>query len=664
MERAPQRRPERWLAAALVAATLVVYAPVWRHDFVRFDDPEYVTENPWVRRGVTADGVRWAFASAHSANWHPLTWLSHMLDCQLWGLRAGPHHATNVLLHAASSVILLGVLIDMTGAVWRSALVAFLFALHPLHVESVAWVAERKDVLAGLCWILTLAAYVRYARRPGFGTYTAVVASFVMGLLAKPMVVTLPFVLLLLDVWPLRRVADRSALRPLVVEKLPLVALAAAASVVTFIVQRGAGAMSSFESHPVSTRAANALVSYAAYLGKTAWPTGLAVFYPYREGVPPWQLGAAATVLALVSLVATRAPYLLVGWLWYLGTLVPVIGLVKVGEQAMADRFTYLPLVGVFVMVAWGVPEMLRAQDGRRLVAVGAAAVAACAVVSAVQLGYWRDSETLFRRALAVTHDNVLAHTNLGTVLATSGRIDEAIGHYEAALRIRPDDAKTHTNLGMALAAKGDRAAAIAEYRSALAVRPDYAVAHYDLGLALAETGRLDDAIAEYATAIRVDPDYAKAHANLGWALAEQGKLPEAVVQYREALRIDPDLAVTHNNLAVALERLDHGDEALVHYAEAARLVPEEPRTHYNLAAALAGRGRVDEAVAHYREGLRLGLEAPEVHDALGTLLAGQGKNAEAAAEYRRALALRPDWTAAQERLAGVLSGSAATGSP
>ncbi len=615
------------LALALVVAIAVVYAPVRGHQFLNYDDPEYVTENPVVRSGITAESVGWALVSVHHATWHPLTSLSHLVDVELFGLDAGAHLAVNVVLHALATLVLFAVLVGMTGARWPSAWVAALFALHPLHVESVAWVSERKDVLSGLFWMLTLACWLAYVRRPGPARYAAVVVVFVLGLLAKPMLVTLPFVLALLDLWPLGRWRAATAWR-LVIEKLPLLALAAAVSVVTYLAQRHAGAIGSLAATPFSYRVGNALVSYVTYLRKTLWPSDLAVFYPPAATLHAGTALAAAAVLAAITVAAVRArrrhPYLLVGWLWYLGALVPVLGLVRQGDQAMADRFTYLPLVGVLVMAAWGAERLAATSTAaRRVVVAGAAASAvACAVLSARQVRLWADSETLFRHALAVTHDNYVAHTNLGVALMERDAVDEALTHYRAAIAAAPGYADAHLDLGLALARLGRTEAAAAAYADAVRLDPTSAAAEYDWGLLLAERGDLAGAIAHYERALAIDPRHAKAENNLGWALAEQGRLEDAVTHYQRALALAPDLIATHNNLAVALEGLGRHDEALERYRTTVTLAPAEPRAHANYAALLADRGRGAEAIAEYREALRLRPAWPEVARALAWILA------------------------------------------
>jgi hypothetical protein len=540
-------RPTLWVLLALAALTAFVYAPVRHFDFVQVDDPAYVTENPHVVRGLTPEGIAWAFTTGDAANWHPVTWLSHMLDVQLFGVDPGPHHLMNVLLHIANTLLLFGLLLTLTGAVWRSAFVAALFAVHPLHVESVAWIAERKDVLSTLFWMLTLWAYIRYVRAHGStagaagppaasrsrrGFYLLMLAFFALGLMAKPMLVTLPFVLLLLDVWPLerlnmaapdvrrpktddhapgrpaagsskagaakRRANDRSARArtprksdllsaawPLVREKLPLFVMAIASSVVTAIVQQRGGAVSALEAYPFGLRLQNALVSMVAYLGSTLWPEGLTVLYPFPDSVPGWQVAGALVVLGGISFVvyalARRHPYLPVGWLWYLGTLVPVAGLVQVGLQARADRYTYVPLIGIFIMIAWGIASLVeRLRGGRRVAGVAAAVVIlGCSVATRAQVGYWKDNVTLWTRATILTlhMDEFEAHMSLGTTLGNQGRVDEAMRHFGEAARLRPQSDAAHCSLGIALARSGRVSDAMREFNEALRLNPDNQIA-------------------------------------------------------------------------------------------------------------------------------------------------------------------------------------------
>jgi tetratricopeptide (TPR) repeat protein len=580
-----------WVYLALIAGNLIVYASLGHHGFVSFDDGDYVSENPIVAQGLTWHGVSWALTTGHASNWHPLTWLSHMLDVQLYGLNPGLHHLTNLLFHIANTLLLFGLLHRMTRALGRSAFVAGLFAVHPLHVESVAWVAERKDVLSTMFGLLALWAYVAFARRPGPYRYLLVLLLFALGLMAKPMLVTLPFVMLLLDFWPLGRLAlapnpavrsgpFRSwlALGVLVREKLPLLALAVASSFVTFIVQRRGGAVMGLDAIPLNLRAANALVSYVAYIGKMLWPARLAVFYPYVRSLPEWWVALACLGLVAVSVavlwMGPRHPYLPVGWFWYLGTLVPVIGLVQVGSQPIADRYTYVPLIGLFIIVAWGVPDLLIRWPLGRLALPAAASlvISACAITAWAQLQTWDSSTALWAHALEVTTGNNLAYNNLGNALAKQGKFNDAIAQYSEALRIKPD----------------------------------YAFAHNNLGRVLANQGRVNEAIEHYSEALRIEPDYADAHNNLGIVLAGQGKLDEAIAQYSMAFRTKPDFADAHNNLGIALAKVGRADAAILEFLEAVRIKPDYPEAHNNLGVVLASRGRVNEAISQYSEALRI----------------------------------------------------------
>lgn len=603
------------ISVLLAAATLAVYGPVGGHGFVAFDDMAYFSDNPPVRQGLTWEGVGWAFTTGHVANWHPVTWLSHMVDCQLFGLNAGAHHLVNVLLHIANSVLLYGVLKRMTSAVWPSALVAALFAWHPLHVESVAWASERKDVLSTFFWILTMAAYGRYTRRPGWRTYVWVLLWFALGLMAKPMLVTLPFVLLLLDYWPLGRLtwaggaADGRRWGGLLAEKIPLFVLSLASSVVTLAVQSHGGAVKSVVWFPWGVRVANALVAYAVYLAKTLWPAHLAAFYPYQP-IATWQWVLALAVLGAISLVAiclaARRPYLIVGWLWFLGTLVPVIGLIQVGTQALADRYTYVPLIGVFVMVAWAGGDLAAGGRGRRLVVsvVAGAALAGCLVVTWFQVGYWQDTVSLFERAVRVTHDNARAHRILAKALHDQGQLERAIAHYREALRIEPDEAKAYTNLGRALRKQGQLDAAIAQFRKALRLEPDDAVTHAHIGVALHQQGAWGEAIEHLQTAVRQGhPDESYVRYHLGRALRHNGQFEEAVAQYQAAMRLTPDRPFAYSDLAwlkaVCPEAEIRDTAEAVRLAEQAVVLAQGryPEALDSLAAAYAAAGRFEEAL-------------------------------------------------------------------
>jgi tetratricopeptide (TPR) repeat protein len=525
----PDRRPPipdggvglaAWIRAGLVALNLAVYASVRGNGFVTWDDGAYVAANPQVARGLTRDGAVWAFTTLHAGNWHPLTWLSHMLDVQLFGMDAGAHHVVGLVLHVANTLLLFGVLRRMTGATARAAFVAALFAVHPLHVESVAWAAERKDVLSTLFLMLALGAYVEYARRPSARRYVAVAAWFAAGLMSKPMLVTFPFLLLLLDYWPLRRTAgaggDPGAARTwrnLVREKVPLFTLSAASSAVAFLAQRGGGAVSEVARLPVGARVANALTSYVAYVRTTLWPADLSPLYLYGPTSIRFDaaLGAALVLVVVTWLAvreAERRPYLIVGWLWFLGGLAPVIGLVQVGIQSMADRYTYVPSVGLFIVAAWGAADIAAAVRVPRYVVTTAAAlvVAACAVVASRQVGVWRDSVALWRQATRASAGNFVAHVNLGFALQLQERNDEAVAEYSEALRLKPD----------------------------------YGLAHNDLGDVLGALGRVDEAIAETSRAVRIEPSNASWRCNLGFLLKTKGDVAAAKREFDEALRIEP----------------------------------------------------------------------------------------------------------------------------
>jgi protein O-mannosyl-transferase len=527
---------------ALLLATFAVYAQVRDFDFVNYDDVEYTTGNLNVRQGLTAQGLKWALTSRDTGNWVPLTWVSHMLDCQFFGPDSGWHHLHNVLLHALAAVMLCIFLQRATGTRWRSALAAFLFALHPLHVQSVAWVAERKDVLSACFWFLTLWLYVRYAERPGTGRYLAVALSFCLGSMAKPMMVTLPFVLLLLDYWPLARLGQRG--RKAIWEKLPLLGLAGAAAAITYFAQKHAGTVNPL---PLGARLANAIHSCTLYILKTFWPARLAVFYPYPRDFAFLPVLAEGFLLAIVTtgviVLRRRAPYLLMGWSWFVVTLVPVIGLVQVGGQAHADRYMYIPMVGLLVMLIWGATEILEKLRAKRLaIPLAAAACLASAVLSWVQVGYWRNSETLFRHALAVTNDNSVANHNLGSYLMASGRLSEAFPYLETAVRIDPDSAPARTDLGTALGKMGRLPDAIAQLQIAVSLWPDAPKPHISLGTALAYAGRLPEAATEFESALRIDPDNAVVQSNLGLALSGiPGRLPDALRHLEEADRLRPD---------------------------------------------------------------------------------------------------------------------------
>ena len=511
------------ICIALAALSWLVFGQTLWHDFVNYDDPRYVYENTNITEGLSISGIVWAFTHIHSMNWHPLTTISHMLDCQLYGLKAGWHHCTNVLLHSIAVMLLFVGLLQMTGAFWRSAFVAAVFAIHPLRVESVAWIAERKDVLSGVFFMLTLLAYLYYVRLPRTGRYLVVAFVFACGLMSKPMLVTLPFVLLLLDYWPLDRIKGQVSKR--VLEKIPLIALSAVSSIATLVAQKGAVGYT--EELPVLERFNNAVLSYVLYIWQMLSPVNLAVFYPHPENrLPLWQISSSFLLLICVTAVAIalrkKRPYLITGWLWYLGTLVPVIGLVQVGWQGRADRYTYLPQIGLYIAVTWALTDLTISWRHRRTI-LSAAALLTIGLLSWgawVQTSYWRDSETLFKHALAVTTNNDVAENNLGIVFLQKGQLDEAISLLKSAVDLRPDNSPAHENLAKALLQKGQVADALVHYRKLLELQPDNMEVHNIVGTVLVQQGQIREGVEEWQKVLEIQPDNGNALNNLGWVLA------------------------------------------------------------------------------------------------------------------------------------------------
>jgi tetratricopeptide (TPR) repeat protein len=700
--------------------TAAVYAPVARNDFVNYDDSDYVTANRHVTTGLKWENVVWAFGSGHASNWHPLTWISHMMDCQLFGDHPAPMHLVNLVFHVINTVLLFGVMRRFTGALWPSAFVAALFGLHPLHVESVAWISERKDVLSTLFFLLTLDAYSRYVearegrasrvdrnappsdapsslppaqRSHALRSYALTLLLFVLGLLSKPMLVTTPFVLLLLDYWPLRRftspvgpvispgtpvgrvsspgasvgpvtspggLRDRPFLSifrlgPLLLEKVPFLVLSAASCVITFLVQRHGGAVSTSVS--LGARLTNGVVAYGRYIRKMWWPSDLSVLYPHPGNWPLvpviWSAAALLAISALAVAQARRRPYLLTGWLWFLGTLVPVIGLVQVGIQSMADRYTYVPMIGLFIMVTWWLAE-LRPDAQRRSVALAIGAgcsLLACGLLTIRQVGFWCDSEALFAHAVQVTKNNYLAYNNLGFYLSNHGRPAAALENYRRSLEINPNYEDALNNMGYALAGQKQFDQAIAYYQAALRVRPDHVEVHNNLGNALSEVGKIDEAIQQYRFVLEKQPDHADAHNNLGIALAMQGKLDEALPHFRDAIRYKPNYASAHSNLGNALAAQRKFAEAIQEYQESLSLKPDDAQAHNNLGNVLAEQGRVAEAITNYTEAIRLNADNPEAHFNLALALLRQGKRADALTHLQEAVRLKPDYPAARNEL-------------
>jgi Tfp pilus assembly protein PilF len=556
---------QRWLPGlGLIVLTWLALGAACRHEFVNYDDPVYVIENKGVHHGLSLDGLRWAFTTYHAANWHPLTWLSLQLDYQLFGLQPWGYHLTNLLLHTANVLLLYGFLRGTTGAVGRSFVAAALFAVHPLHVESVAWVAERKDVLSTFLGLLALLAYAHHVRQPGWGRYLLVLAAFALSLLAKPMLVTLPFLLLLLDYWPLDRLSRHAVpLHRLVLEKIPLLILTIVLCLVTVQAQSRGQAVLPLEALPLSERIPNAVVSYVTYLFRTIWPVRLAVFYPHPRAQQSMLLvlGAAGLLVSVTVLVlwyGRRRPYLPVGWLWYVGTLVPVIGLVQVGQQAAADRYTYVPLIGIFVLVVWGVADLLAWLRVRLAAAWTGTAIVllACVLLSRSQIRVWQNSGALWEHALSVTTNNAIAHNNMGNVLKNRGEPGAALREFTRALEIDPNLKEAHNNRALMLRRLGRLDEAIHHYHEALRLDPSASTTHINLGVALAMQGRLDEAVDRFMRALELAPDDGQAHHNLGLVRLNQGRLTEAEAQFRRALEINPHYRESQKALDEVRRRL------------------------------------------------------------------------------------------------------------
>jgi len=700
------------LCLGLAAVTLALYWPVTRHDFVNVDDPRFIYQNPHVQAGLSWAGVAWAFQTFDTENWQPLTWLSHMLDCQWFGLHAGGHHLTSLLFHVANTLLIFLWLNGLTQAAWRSALVAAFFAWHPLHVESVAWACERKDVLSTFFWLLALLAYTEYVKRgegreesgggkamgehptsnggqgltsdlrpptsvlrplsplPSSLFYLLSLFCFACGLMSKPMVVTLPCVLLLLDFWPLKRFAicdiakprfgrltisrphfalpkfqiagraptsdlrpPASDLRPLssvprlLLEKVPFLLLTVAMCIATLFAQKAGGALSSLGGMPLSVRVANSLVNYTTYLANTFWPFDLAYFYPYDVHPLGLVFGAAFLLLVVTGWCVWRVrrePWLLIGWLWFLGTLVPTVGLVHVGIQSRADRYMYVPSIGLFMLVAWGLDALFDRWPGRKeiLPVLGGAALTGCLAATSLQLGYWQNSLTLSRHAIEVTRNNFVAYDSLGRALDELGQKDQALACYAEAVRMNPLFPQAQFNLGVALRAVGRLPEAVEHFEAAANLVPNHFETRIALGatLLLLNDDRLAEAADQYSAALRLEPDSAAAHHDLAVILARQGKTTNAIPHFAEAVRLDPANATLRFDFGLALLEAQQPAAAAAQFAAELKLTPNETKAHYRLAQALQQQGQLAEAAVHYQAALRLTPDFPEAAAALGQI--------------------------------------------
>lgn len=652
----------------LTAAIFIVYWQVSTFDFVSFDDPIYVTDNLPVKHGLTLKGIKWAFTTVYASNWHPLTWISHMADVELFGIKPGMHHITNVVLHILNSILLFILMEKMTGAFWRSALVAALFALHPIHVESVAWISERKDVLSTFFWMITMLGYHWYVQRPSISRYLLVGCSYALGLMAKPMLVTLPFVLLLLDFWPLKRTElnldvpqddpqkkqqwqltlNPSFVLRLVLEKGPLILMALAASGATFYAQTSGGAVSSLERLHFAVRIQNAIVSYVSYLLKMFWPLNLSAFYPYPEQFSLFSVTVCLLLLIILIIIvivaARRAPYLAVGFLWYLGTLVPVIGIVQVGSQSMADRYTYIPIIGIFVMIIWSLSDLLKKLNCNNMI-YGISTVVILGFLSGlswIQVATWRSSESVFTHALAVTKDNYIAHNSLGVALFEKGDTEGAIKHYKESIGIRANYLNAHCNLGVAFAKRKQYDEALTQYRECLRIKPGYPDAYYNMGLVFSDLGKDDEAIRQYQEVLKNYPRHENAHNNLGFIIAQKGNLDAAIYHYKQALEINPENLRTRTNLIDTLLKKGTLDDALFQVKEVLKTDPLKPHLYLRLAEIYIAKHEPDNAAAAYREAFSVDPSFTQALYGLVVLHAKQGRFEDAITLLRKIAELRP----------------------
>jgi len=633
-----KRRLEIVICLLLVMVSTLIYFQLNGFEFVTYDDELYITKNPYIKAGFTRESIVWAFTSGYAANWHPLTWLSHILDIELYGLNPMGHHWTNLQIHMINCILLFLFLQWISGAIWRSAFVAALFAVHPLHVESVAWVAERKDILCAFFWILSMLAYVGYVRRPNKTRYLLLLILFTLGLMSKPMIVTLPFALLLLDFWPLnryqsiiqeRKINISQALLTLVQEKIPLFLLSTVSSFITFWVQHHAGAVASITSIPLEARAANAIVSYTSYIWKMIWPLNLAVLYPLREW-HPGQVIMSGLLLSILIILAIwsrrRFPYFFVGWFWYLGTMIPVIGLVQVGVQRMADRYTYIPLIGLFIIVAWGMADISAKWSQRKNIRSLFAGIVLIflVIIAWMQAGTWKNGISLFSRAIKVTQNNYIAYCGLGQALERHGKYNEAVRYYLKALQINPNYAQAHFELGVTLKVQGNLTEALMHYFEALRIKPNYAKVHNNIGVILSNQGKSKEAINHYQRAIQISPNYAAAYYNLGIIFAKHGRVMEAIPNYQKALQFNFNMTQALYQLSWILATCEDGKyrngEEAIKLAERLCQVTKYSQSLAldALAAAYAETGKFDIAVLTAQKGLELAEQQGPKELALG----------------------------------------------
>ena len=614
---------EVWLSLLLVFAVLVIFWQVLGFEFVNYDDDRYVTRNPMVQQGLTLTSVKWAFSSTHAEFWHPVTWLSHMLDIQIFGLNPGGHHFSNLLLHIINTLLLFWILTHTTGYLWRSCIVAALFALHPLHVESVAWVAERKDVLSTFFWMLTTLMYVRYAKNPGIRRYLTVIFFFILGLMTKPMLVTLPFVFLLLDFWPLNRLRSASPARTdqqfrrqpgsrLIIEKIPLFFITTVFSLTTFMVQTADRHTGSF-GHPIGERLTTALVSYVGYLIKTCWPFQLSVFYPYPDSYAFWQVTGAVIFIAGISFgvlkAARQCPFLPVGWFWYTGTFLPVIGIVQVGAHATADRYTYIPLIGIFIMVTWGFYEVLTGwrHRGKITYVLAPLLIGFFMAVAFIQTGYWRNSTLLFENALKTTRNNYMAYNNLGNIYFRKGLIDEAMNYYISAIQIEPAFAIAHSNLGATLVRKGKIQQAIDQFNRALSIDPGRDDARRNLKKTVAAIDAIKEEIAAREKTAEIETENYELKYEIGTFYHSLGQTKKAIQLYERSLSIYPQFMPAMERLAEIQNERGNYQQAVLSYKKILKLHPQHSDITYKIATIHADQNNIQESVFWFKKALKSG---------------------------------------------------------
>ena len=638
------------ICVLLSVLILAVYWKVQYYEFINYDDGRYITENKHVNSGFSKENFIWAFTHSHSANWHPITWLSHMLDVQIYGLNPGGHHLTSLAIHITNSLLLFLLFARMTGSIWRSCFVASAFAFHPINIESIAWAAERKSVLSTFFWLLTTWTYINYVQKKILARYSVVVLFFALGLMSKPMLVTLPFVLLLLDYWPLKRlkitpakniipsdietqVDNKKKFLNLVFEKIPLLFLVVGSCIVTLSAQKLAGAIVSTETVQTTTRISNALVSYLVYLEKMLWPKNFSVFYPYPIGESYiWKGLVSGFVLTGITIIILRlikkAPYLAVGWFWYLGTLVPVIGIVQVGGQAMADRYAYIPLIGIFIIVAWGLPDLLQNYSfKKKLLSVLAGIFFSVLItLTSVQLQYWENSIKLFEHAIEVTHKKypsfVGIYSNLGVVLNQQMKFEEAMVHLKNAVKLQPTYPEAHNNLGNALSGLNRFQEANISYKEAIRLKPDYPEAHNNLANSLSKKRKnLEEAIFHYKKAIQLKPTFYEAHFNLGVTLNKWNDSDQAIGHLQEAIRLEPGLVESHLALGNILSQKKKFKPAIDHLATVIKMDPNNAIAHNSLGSALGEQGNFKQAMLHFNTAIKINPHYSEAHQNLSTAL-------------------------------------------